>query len=161
MSGVNDEDFIPLEPYEGASAESAADRKESAADVDMDQLPRCEQCGYILYKMMGARCPECGAHFSAAVPPMTAAEVQTDLARQARVERIMRYAGVTMLVAGTSLTVAGSLHFWHLAVCLLSPAVAVSAVILGRQLILGDDMHWSLAIIGAGWLAIGIFVVVL
>lgn len=123
------------------------------ATIDLDAFPKCAECGYSFYKLASMRCPECGA----LVRPedLTPGIDQAWLRSIARRERILRIVGTSMLLAGLGLF-AYSLHNeWAVRVCVISPLVATSVVFLGRQALLGEEMHWPLMIFGFCWLATG------
>lgn len=59
---------LPIDPgwLDRVLAEDSPERVTvlDPADVDLDALPKCAECGYILYGLPERRCPECGTPFS-------------------------------------------------------------------------------------------------
>lgn len=134
-----------------ASSASSAGKD---AELDLDKLPKCPECGYILYKLARLRCPECGTTIRP--EDLFPSEDQLMLARQARRERMLARVGCGLLLAGVTAFIFACLRGpWHLYVCVVGPLTAITVIVLGRCLILGEEMHWPLLACGLIWAFIG------
>ena len=130
------------------------------AEVDLASLPKCPTCGYIVYKLTGSCCPECGTliHWQ----DYSASPDQLALDRQARNERRQAIAGGACLVLGIGLTVGAAWRGdWSVIVCLASPLVGTTAAMFMRRLYLGEPLHGSLLLFGTVWLAYGVLLCLL
>lgn len=123
-------------------------------DVDLASLPRCSECGYILYRLARMQCPECGTpvRMSDLYPKDEFAEV----VRQARHDRIMAVIGGTCWAAGLTLFAISCFgRHWALEVCLVAPLMGVSAIMMIRAIWLGEPLHGLLLAFGIVWLIVG------
>lgn len=139
---------------EGRDRDDAPNRRPADdADIDLASLPRCPECGYILYKLARMRCPECGTpvRVEDLCPPPDRLEIE----RRARIERRLGLAGGTMLVIGLGLFAYSLRHGWAARVCLVSPLVGMTIAWLGRQIYLGEPLHMTLMFFGVFWLITG------
>jgi hypothetical protein len=128
-------------------------------NVDLDSLPKCPACGYIVYKLTEARCPECGTPVGAV--NLHDAYQEQKLAHEARSERRLRIFGVLALACGAGMfgyTVATSPD-WATYTCLTGPLAGTSIAFLGRQIYLRESAHYALAIFGGLWLLQGVLCV--
>ena len=108
-------------------------------NVDLASLPKCPNCGYILYKSTHLRCPECGALFSS--EDIYYLETRRELERKARHERWAARIGILLVLVGGTLV--GVAH--HAAplplIWLVVPLVLMTLWAIGHRLFLGEPLH--------------------
>lgn len=128
-----------------------------AADVDLEQLPKCPECGYIIYKVARFRCPECGTDLRA--EDINVPWVRQEMDRLARVHRRNALIGLVLILAGgaciawvVGLSLAGFL-------CFALPLGALTLGTVAYQFYLGEELHGALLILGTLWIVVGLYLV--
>ena len=149
MTGPIDKDWLLRE-----AASEVDDR-----NVDLASLPKCPECGYILYKSTHLRCPECGALFSA--EDLYSLDTRRELERNARHERWAARIGILLvLVGGTLIGVAQHAAPLSL-IWLIVPLVMMTLWAIGQRLFLGEPLHNVLLGLGILWFLAGVLLLLL
>ena len=121
----------------------------------MDKLPKCPECGYIIYKLSRMRCPECGT----VIRPedVSHAPLRVEVERLARRERRMSLVGCVLGVTGLSLIVWVTFGTWAGFLCFFVPLGLTTALTIAYCLYLGDPLHKALLVLGLLWVTVGLF----
>ncbi len=124
---------------------------EDARDVDPDSLPRCPNCGYLLYKPSVPVCPECGRELSMAElrRPRDPWRV---LARHDTVRRIMLPSGIVMLAAGVGLVLWLQDRVRGLGICSVVVLTIGTLIAIGYRLAVGESLSELMVGLGMIWL---------
>ncbi len=149
MSGPIDKDWLARElPRE------ADDR-----DLDLDALPKCPGCGYVIYKLAGGRCPECGRELRLEdiAPNVTRLEMD----RIDRRERRMIWIGAGLMVVATGLILLVTRKAPHESICFIGPLGGVTLTVLGYRFLLGDTVHGAFFWGGMVWLLLALGLVLI
>jgi predicted RNA-binding Zn-ribbon protein involved in translation (DUF1610 family) len=128
---------------------------EDARQVDLESLPRCPGCGYVLYKLTTLRCPECGRVIRPMELRLRSADTR-QLERQARLQALMTVAGAALLIGGAALVFYASRHLRLVGPCFAIPLVALTLITVGFRLLCGESVHGLLLVLGLVWLVGGV-----
>ena len=146
MPGPIDKDWLMRE-----AASEVDDR-----NIDLASLPKCPECGYILYKATHLRCPECGTPFSP--EDLYYGDTRRQLERRARLERRTATVGIVLLVTGAALVGVAARGNPTPLTCFVAPLVMMTLWTIVQRLFLGDPLHNVLLGLGIAWLLVGLFV---
>jgi len=122
--------------------------------VDLDTLPKCPECGYIIYKLPRMRCPECGNVIRA--EDVHCAPLRAELERAVRHDRWKSWIGVGSGLAGAALVVWTTRGARLAFGCFFVPLTIFTVAALACRLYLGDSLPPALLLIGTLWLAVGL-----
>ncbi len=134
-------------------------REVDPAEVNLDELPKCPNCGYSLYKLTRFRCPECGEPFRPEdfTQSITRQYVDELWRREVRWGR----AGLIMLAIGVLELAVGSYWLWPLTGCFIVPLVGTTLLTLLFRRFVGDSLRGALPALGVMWLLVGLYTVLL
>jgi hypothetical protein len=131
-----------------------AESVDDDAELELDKLPKCPDCGYILYKLARLRCPECGVTIRP--EDLFPSEDQIALLRLARRDRIIWRIGMGLFVAGIlAIAAACTLGPWHLYTCAIGPLLGFTVIVLWSGWWLASEMHWQWMLLGIVWAFLG------
>lgn len=148
MSSPLDKRWLEEQARSARSTPSVTDQP-----PDIENMPKCSKCGYIIYGATSFRCPECGTPFSSE-ELQGDADMQTWLQRQARVERWVFWIGLGTGSVGVGLMVWRILRDSVIS-CALGPFILLGMIILYRDYISRAAVHWSVLTVGLMWLLAG------
>lgn len=123
-------------------------------EVDLESLPHCPNCNYIVYKSTSLRCPECGTRYSR--EDLKFHTTREMLARRARRDRVLAWIGSTAYVAGAAMVVLALARGRPVASCIVIPLLVLTGWTIGQRLILGDPPAGLVWTLGFLWLVVGV-----
>lgn len=152
-------EFEPL-PSDPAAPPDAPP-PEHAGDVDMESLPRCPGCGYVVYKVSAPRCPECGRELHPWEMRRTTREDRQS-ERIIRREARLQIAGAVMLLVGLPVTMLRVVYGSPGGSCFVIPLALGTVMLIGfRYLDLaGDSLWWLVFGLGLLWLLAAVWLIV-
>jgi hypothetical protein len=142
-------EFEPLPP----PLPKAPEVHEDAANVDLDKLPRCPECGYALHGLTRNLCPECGTVFRPS--DVSTRPEQVALRRGDRRARRMAWSGAALLVCGIVLAMYAFHNHVAVGGLLLGPLIGGTAACLLYKLANEDELHGTLLFLGICWALLG------
>jgi hypothetical protein len=126
---------------------------EDAREVDIDALPRCPECGYILHGLGKMRCPECGV--SVRFEDINVSHARRRADEERNVDLRKTWVGVSMAVIGAGLFLGAT---WDTRVairCFSIPLVGLTVLVLIYRLVNSDPLPPAWVWIGVLWITGG------
>ncbi len=122
-------------------------------EIDLADLPRCPNCGYIIYKVGKMRCPECGVPISH--EDLRPSQVRLAVEEQVRDERRIRRIAYGLLLVGIVLCGLATWKLYPITMCTIGPLLFASVLALVWCSFTDGAMHRVLLYLGVLWLICG------
>ncbi len=128
---------------------------QDAGDVDLETLPKCPACGYIVYGAAEMRCSECGAEL-AGTDLLPDTSIRQEVDRVASTEWRQFWIGLGLIALGAVPILIVGWMLRPLSVCFVFPMFGATAVTLIFQKLAGNDLHPVMIPLGVIWVAAGL-----
>jgi hypothetical protein len=121
--------------------------------LDLDSLPKCPECGYILYKLARMRCPECGTLIQP--EDLSPSQTRIEVDRAARGERRWAWVGMGLIAVGLMLILLAAWGYRPAFLCFSLPLATTTVVTILYCLFMGDSVRAALPWLGVLWFLVG------